>query len=73
LPTLPWPNKLTRESARSGERRNADIAVVEVAGTKDGICLTLVYVERGEDSRIISFRNASRRERELYAESREPD
>jgi len=53
------PDKLTRKSLRNQEERN--------------VCLALVYVERGEDIRIISFRNASRKERQLYAEARQPD
>lgn len=63
------PEKITRRSSRQGEERNADIAITEVAG----ICLTLIYVERGPDVRIISFRNASRKERRLYAKARQPD
>jgi uncharacterized DUF497 family protein len=63
------PDKLTRRSLRHGEERNADIAVIEITG----IFLALVYVERGEDVRIISFRNASRKERKLYAEARKPN
>lgn len=63
------PDKLTRKSLRNQEERNVDIALVEVIG----VCLALVYVERGEDIRIISFRNASRKERQLYAEARQPD
>lgn len=67
------PSKLTRESGREGEKRNADIAVIKVFGAGGGACLTLVYVERGKDVRVISFHNASRKERKLYAESCEQD
>jgi uncharacterized DUF497 family protein len=63
------PDKLTRKSLRNEEKRNVDIAVVEVIGA----CLTLVYVERGEDVHVISFRNASRKERRLYTEAHQSD
>ena len=62
------PIKLTRRSLRHKEERNVDIAVVEVTG----LCLTLIYVKREADIRVISFRTASRRERKLYA-SYKPD
>jgi uncharacterized protein len=41
-----------------------DVALAVVKGR----LLTLVYTERGEDIRIISFRNASREERRQYEE-----
>ena len=57
------PRKVTLRSPRGMENRAMDLAVVEIAGT----VLVLVYVERGPDVRVISFRRASRRERKLYA------
>jgi len=62
-------NKLTLESNRGGERRNLAIALVEV---KDKV-LSLVYVERGEDIRVISFRKGLRKERVAYEQHREQD
>jgi uncharacterized DUF497 family protein len=44
-----------------------DIAIVVIRGRY----LTLVYTERGEDVRVISFRNASREERKLYDADKE--
>jgi len=35
--------------------------------------LTLIYVERGTDIQVISFRVASRVEREVYEQAQEPD
>jgi uncharacterized DUF497 family protein len=35
--------------------------------------LTLIYVERGTDIQVISFRVASRAEREVYEQAQEPD
>ena len=61
------PGKLTRKSLRNQEERYVDIALVEFIG----VCLALVYVERGEDIRIISYRNASGKERQLDAEARQ--
>jgi hypothetical protein len=57
------PERLTVISARRGEHRNMDLALVEVRGQ----LLCVVYAERGDRVRIISFRRASRRERRLYA------
>ena len=56
------PDKLTLYPARRGESRLQDIAVVNV----DGVILTLVYVLRGYNVRVISFRKASRKERRAY-------
>ena len=56
------PDKVVVQSARKEEERRLDLAFVEEAEA----VLALVYVERGSDTRIISFRRASRRERELY-------
>jgi uncharacterized DUF497 family protein len=58
------PDKLTLESAKTGEARLIDIALVEVAG----VVLVLVYVLREPDEvRAISLRRASKQERKLYA------
>jgi uncharacterized DUF497 family protein len=56
------PEKLTTKTFRNDEERALDVAMVEVRG----IILALVYVERGVDVRVISFRPASRRERKRY-------
>ncbi len=58
------PGKLTSISSRNDEERNKDLAMVEMLGT----VLALVYVERGDYVRIISFRRASRRERNRYSQ-----
>jgi len=59
------PNKLTLESARNGEERLMDVAMVELAG----VVLVLVYVIRGNTVRAISLRRASQIERRLYEEA----
>lgn len=59
------PDKITFCSLRNGEERLVDIALVELAG----IVLAVVYVERVGDVRVISFRRASRKERELYEQN----
>jgi uncharacterized protein len=61
------PDKVTLESERNGEYRNMDIVVVEVVGT----VLALVYVERSEEIRVISFRRASRSERRIYEDAKQ--
>jgi uncharacterized DUF497 family protein len=38
-----------------------------------GSCLTLVYIERGIDIRVISFRPSSRRERKSLAGAGKPN
>jgi hypothetical protein len=60
------PDKFTITSFRGGEARKMDIAMVEIRG----LVLALVYVERGDDVRAISFRYASRRERRRYEKRR---
>ncbi|SNT29897.1 hypothetical protein SAMN05421770_10734 [Granulicella rosea] len=60
------PEKITVVTNRNEEQRYADVAVIQVVQTY----LTLVYVERGADVRIISFRNASRKERRRYLDAR---
>jgi len=57
--------KLTLESPRGLEPRRMDIAPV------DGVVLVLVYVERGEDIRVISLRRASKAERKLYESAKQ--
>ncbi len=56
------PDKVTFSSPRENELRFLDVAMVEQAGR----VLSLVYVKRGDDIRVISFRVASRRERRAY-------
>lgn len=56
------PGKVTIDTPRGGELRHLDLALVEVAGR----VLALVYTKRGENVRVISFRNASREERVIY-------
>ena len=56
------PDKLTYDSDRQGERRMLDLAFAIVKGK----LLALIYTERGGDVRVISFRPASREEREQY-------
>jgi uncharacterized DUF497 family protein len=61
------PEKVTFSSPRNGEDRKLDVAVAEAAGR----FLSLLYVQRGEDVRIISFRVASRIERRRYEQHKE--
>jgi hypothetical protein len=56
------PDKLTYDSRREGERRLLDLAFAIV----NGRLLALIYTKRGDDVRVISFRPASREEREQY-------
>jgi hypothetical protein len=60
------PDKLTYDSSRSGERRLLDLAFAIV----NGRLLALIYTERGDDVRVISFRPASREEREQYEQDK---
>ncbi len=60
------PVKITIQSPRSNEDRLLDMAMVEVAGT----VLVLVYVKRGDDVHVISFRRASRKERRFYEQAK---
>ena len=60
------PEKVTVTFVRNGESRKLDTAIVEVLGA----ILALVYVDRGEDARVISFRYASRQERRRYEKAR---
>jgi uncharacterized protein len=61
------PDKLTYDSSRLGERRLLDLAFAIIKGR----LLALIYVERGEAVRVISFRPASREEREQYEKDKE--
>lgn len=56
------PLKSTFHVRRGIESRFQDVALVEVAGN----ILSLVYVLRGLNVRVISLRLASRRERRIY-------
>ena len=58
------PDKCTYDASRDDEVRLMDVALAIVKGR----LLTLVYTERGDDVRVISFRNASREERKRYEE-----
>jgi uncharacterized DUF497 family protein len=60
------PVKFTIHTTRRGEPRLQDVAIVEM----QGLILTLVYVIRGYNIRIISFRKASRKERRAYDDFR---
>jgi uncharacterized protein len=60
------PRKLTIQMIRRGKSRLQDIAIVEIRGA----ILTLVYLIRGYNIRIISFRKASRKEPRIYDSSR---
>jgi hypothetical protein len=61
------PDKLTYDSSRQGERRLMDLSFAIVKGR----LLALIYTERGDDVRVISFRPASREEREQYEHDKE--
>lgn len=61
------PDKCTYDTSRKGERRLMDIALAVVKGK----LLTLIYSERGDDVRVISFRPASREERKQYEQDKE--
>ena len=56
------PEKFTYQSDRMGENRWLDLALVRIHGR----VLALIYTLRGKDVRIISFRVASREERDQY-------
>jgi uncharacterized DUF497 family protein len=60
------PEKLTYDSRRGDERRMLDLAFAVVKGR----LLALIYTERGIDIRVISFRPASREEREQYEQDK---
>lgn len=56
------PDKCTYDASRGDECRLMDVALAVIKGR----LLTLVYTERGDDVRVISFRHASREERMQY-------
>ena len=56
------PDKITLPMTRGGEFRLQDMALVQVQGK----VLSLIYVVRGYNIRVISFRKASRKERRIY-------
>ena len=61
------PDKCTYEARSIGERRLMDLAMAVVHGK----LLTMIYTERDSDIRVISFRPASREEREQYEKDKE--
>ena len=61
------PDKCTYEARHIGECRLMDLAMAVVHGK----LLTMIYTERGSDIRVISFRPASREEREQYEKDKE--
>ena len=56
------PEKCTYDSSRQGEQRWMDLALAVIRGR----LLALIYTERGNDVHVISFRPASREERQQY-------
>jgi len=60
------PDKCTYNASRQDEYRPMDVALAVLRGR----LLTLVYMEIGDDVRVISFRNASREERKQYEQDR---
>ena len=56
------PGRLVLEGVRRGERRYQAVAAISPTLP----VLSVVYVELGGVSRVISFRRASRRERMMY-------
>jgi uncharacterized DUF497 family protein len=56
------PDKCTYEASREDEYRTMDVALAVIKGR----LLTMVYAERGDDVRVISYRNSSREERKQY-------
>ncbi len=57
-------DKCTYDASRDDEYRLMDVALAVVRGR----LLSLVYTERDDEVRVISFRNASRTERKQYEE-----
>jgi len=60
------PEKCTYDASREGEYRLMDVALAVIKGR----LLTLVYTERGDEIRVISYRHASREERKQYDEDK---
>lgn len=48
-----------------GRREYGEARIIAVGGN-EGVCLTIVYVRRGQNRRIISARPASRAERQAW-------
>jgi len=61
------PDKCTYDSSREGELRLMDLALAVIHGK----LLALIYTERGNDVRVISFRPRIREEREQYERDKE--
>jgi len=61
------PDTCTYDSNREGEHRLLDLAFAVVKGK----LLALIYTVCGDDIRVISFRPASREEREQYEHDKE--
>ncbi len=60
------PDKLTYDASRAKEPRSMDLAFALIHGR----LLALIYTLRGKNVRVISFRSASREEREQYEEDK---
>jgi uncharacterized DUF497 family protein len=60
IPRFGWTTAFIRRSDRQGEERWATIGYI------DSLLHHVVYTERGDNTRIISLRAASRIEREDY-------
>jgi uncharacterized DUF497 family protein len=58
------PDKCAYDASRGGEYRLMDVALAMIKGR----LLTLVYTEREDEVRVISFRHSSREERKQYEE-----
>jgi uncharacterized protein len=61
------PEKCTYDASREDEYRLMDVALAVLKGR----LLTLVYMEVGDDVRVISFRHSSREERKQYEQDRQ--
>ena len=61
------PDKCIYDTSWQGESRWIDTALTLIHGK----LLALIYTKRGDDVRVISFRPASREEREKYEQDSE--
>ena len=61
------PDKCTYDSSREGEYRLINVALAVIHDR----LLALIYTERGDDVRVISFRPVSREERKQYEADKE--
>ena len=59
-----WDNAVINPSPRHGETRSVAVGLI------DNRLYHVVYTERGDNTRIISLRPASRKEREEYVQER---